>query len=32
MTAVAASLEAKYEGDYASIMGKQNSGQPTTQK
>jgi hypothetical protein len=32
MTAVAASLEAKYEGDYASIMGKQSSGQPAIQK
>ncbi len=32
MTAVAANLEAKYEGDYASIMGKPNSGQPTVQK
>jgi len=32
MTAVAANLEAKYEGDYAGIMGKPNSGQPTVQK
>ena len=32
MTAVAANLEAKYEGDFAGIMGKQNSGQPTIQK
>ena len=32
MTAVAANLEAKYEGDFASIMGKQNPGQLTIQK
>jgi EpsD family peptidyl-prolyl cis-trans isomerase len=32
MTAVAASLEARYEGDYAGIMSKQNSDQPTMQK
>jgi EpsD family peptidyl-prolyl cis-trans isomerase len=32
MTAVAAGLEAKYEGDYASIMGKENSSQPPVQK
>jgi EpsD family peptidyl-prolyl cis-trans isomerase len=32
MTAVAANLEAKYEGDYASIMSTQNPDQPTIQK
>jgi EpsD family peptidyl-prolyl cis-trans isomerase len=32
MTSVAANLEAKYEGDYASIMSKQNPDQPTIQK
>jgi EpsD family peptidyl-prolyl cis-trans isomerase len=32
MATVAANLEAKYEGDYASIMGKQDSDQPPPQK
>jgi EpsD family peptidyl-prolyl cis-trans isomerase len=32
MMAVAANLEAKYEGEFASIMEKQNPGQPTIQK
>jgi EpsD family peptidyl-prolyl cis-trans isomerase len=32
MTVVAASLEAKYEGEYAGIMSKQNPDQPTIQK
>ena len=32
MTAVAANLEAKYEGDYANIMEKQSSDQPSAKK
>jgi hypothetical protein len=32
MTAVAANLEAKYEGDYTNIMSKQDSGPPAVQK
>jgi EpsD family peptidyl-prolyl cis-trans isomerase len=32
MAAVAANLEAKYEGDYANIMGAQNSDQPSMPK
>jgi EpsD family peptidyl-prolyl cis-trans isomerase len=32
MAAVAANLEAKYEGDYTNIMGTQNSDQPSMQK